>query len=115
MEIFTIVTAFGLGSILTVIVQYYVSNRSAVKHRKYDERKEAYIGLLEAWVRQESADFSQATMKDVGHWILRSQLVASEGVYTLLSDWMEAEPGSKVRIDVTNRLKSAMRDDLRSL
>lgn len=115
MEIISTVSAIGLGSILAIIVQYLFSNYSAIRYRKYEERKEAYVGLLEAWVRQENTDFTQASEKDVGLWVERVLLVASDKVHALLSGWLEVEPGSKERIDVTKQLKAAMRGDLKSL
>jgi len=110
-----IVTAFGLGSILTSFVSWFVSNRSIIKQRKYDERKEAYVGLLESWIKQEKDHFSANSGLDVGHWLLRAQLVASENVFLLLKNWENSVPGADDRIEVTNKLKSAMRDDLRSI
>ncbi len=115
MEFLSIITAFGLGSILTSFVQWFVANRSTIKQRKFDERKEAYIGLLESWVRQEKDNFSENSELDVGHWLLRAQLVASGNVYSLLRSWEGTEPGSGDRVESTKKLKSAMRDDLRSI
>ena len=115
MEFLSIITAFGLGSILTSFVQWFVANRSTIKQRKYDERKEAYVGLLESWVRQEKENFSGTSELDVGHWLLRSQLVASENVYSLLESWGDTVPGADDRVEITKKLKSAMRDDLRSI
>lgn len=108
-------TVFGAGSLLTALVQIILSNRAISRRRQYDERKEAYIGLLEAWVRQESEGFKDTSFLDVGHWVLRSELVASASVFALLKKWKDTQPGSIVRIDTTDRLKSAMRDDLRSM
>ena len=108
-------TVFGAGSLITALVQFILNNRATSQRRQYDERKEAYIGLLEAWVRQEDERFSDASCRDVGHWVLRSELVASAPVFALLKKWKDTEPGSAERIDVTDRLKSAMRDDLQSI
>ena len=42
MNVIPLVTAFGLGSLITAIVQWYITTQFAVKKRQYDERKEAY-------------------------------------------------------------------------
>jgi len=115
MDILPFITAFGLGSVLAGIVQWFFSSHSAIKKRKYDERKEAYVGLLESWVRQQNEEYSETSELDVGHWLLRSQLVASGKVFVLLQKWQDTHPGTEERIDTTKRLKSAMRDDLRSI
>jgi hypothetical protein len=108
-------TVFGAGSLLTALVQILLNTRAKNRQRQYDERKEAYVGLLEAWVRQEDDGYSDASMRDVGHWVLRSELVASTAVFELLKKWQDTKPGSDERIETTKRLKLAMRDDLRSI
>ncbi len=109
-----LLTAFGMGSLVSTLVQWFINSRTASRQRQYDERKEAYVGLLEAWVAQEKSDFASHSDLDVGHLALRAQLVASNEVNDLLIRWMETEPGSPVRIDATKQLKHAMRRDLRS-
>lgn len=108
------VTAFGVGSLITMTFQAYLNNRTRIIQRKYNERKEAYIGFWEALERQTRENFRPESFSDVGHWLLRSQFVASENVYILLDTWVTTEPGSNERIKATESLKAAMRDDLRS-
>ncbi|MCQ0092929.1 hypothetical protein [Roseovarius sp. M141] len=115
MEPASLIAAFGIGSLLTVLVQRFLETRSLSRQRQYDERKEAYVGLLESWVRGEDANFTDASARDTGHWLLRAQLVASPKVHDMLSEWGETKPGSDERISATKKLKSAMREDLRSL
>ncbi len=103
---------FGLGSVFTTIISSYLTSKKDAKNKLFDERKEAYIGLLEAWVRQENNDFDQQSHLDVGHWVLRSELVASSIVYKKLQTWKNSIPGSEVRISATESLKSSMRSDL---
>ena len=115
MDVISLLTAFGMGTLITAIVQWYISTRFEAKKRQYDERKEAYVGLLESWVRQENNGFTKDSERDVGHWHLRAQLVASERVYGLLCGWIGTEPGSSERIEITQKLKMTMRDDLRGI
>ena len=102
----------GIGSLLTVLVQAWISSRAVKKERQRLERKEAYIGLLEAWVRQENLGFSGETLRDVGHWVLRVELVASDSVLKALRNWVSSTPGSSDRSAATDALKNAMREDL---
>jgi hypothetical protein len=102
----------GIGSLLTVLVQAWVSSLATKKERQRLERKEAYLGLLEAWVRQENLGFSDETLRDVGHWVLRVELVASDRVLKELRNWVSSEPGSPDRSLATEALKNAMRSDL---
>ena len=93
------VGAFGLGSVATTFIQGFLSIKSDQRNRNFQERKEAYVGLLESWVRQENDGFTLATELDVGHWLLRSKLVCSNSVLELLETWEDSKPGSKERID----------------
>lgn len=112
MDILALLTAFGIGSAVTAFTQYILTSRASARRRTYDERKEAYIGLAEAWVRQDKEGVSKGNMLDVGHWLLRCQLVAPNSMLPLLQGWASAEPGSAERITLTDQVKSAMRKDL---
>lgn len=105
-------TAFGLGSIITALVQTFLARWTKNTERVFAERKEAYVGLLEAWVRQEDADFSDHASRDAGHWLTRAKLVASNPTYRRLCKWEELEPGSPERAIATNALRDQMRKDL---
>ena len=78
----------------------------------YDERKDAYIGLLHSWKEYESNRASRVDEYEIGHWLLRSQLVASKLTLHRLNHWEQTAPGSQERIDATKELKTAMRKDL---
>lgn len=110
----TLFSAAGLGALTPVSAQWFFSNRMAIRERRYLERKEAYIGLLDAWANQDKKNFKPDTFIDVGHWLLRAKLVASEDVLKLLNQWEKCPPGTDQRIKVTGNLKQAMREDLRS-
>jgi len=113
MEWLPLLGALGIGSILSAVIQWVLVTRNQNKRDSYKERKEAYIGLIEAWVRQENHNFDDISYRDVGHWTLRCELVASNFVFDALEQWQGAEPGSEKRIAATNHLKAMMRNDLR--
>jgi len=112
LDFVALLTAFGVGSLVTAVIQFWLSDRATAKKRIHDERKEAYIGLLESWVMYESGQSNKQGEYTVGHWLLRSQLVASEATLLLLDKWEQTEPGSSDRIRATKSLKAAMRLDL---
>lgn len=112
MDWLALVTAFGLGSVVSAGVQYWLENQRQSRNLAFHQRKEAYLGLLEAWVRQENSGHDEKSLRDVGHWLLRCQLVASPRVHELLEAWENSEHGSVDRISVTRNLKKGMRKDL---
>lgn len=112
MDWLALLTAFGVGSVVSALIQSLLVLRSQNSARSFAERKEAYIGLLEAWVRQENEGISYEAKLDVGHWVLRCELVGSKTVFVELQNWKDCAPGSDRRIASTKSLKAAMRADL---
>jgi hypothetical protein len=112
LDFLAILTAFGVGSAVTALIQYVLTSRAATKRRTYDERKEAYLGLVESWVKQQQTGVSSDNELDVGHWLLRCQFVAPAKMMPLLQKWADTAPGTTERIQVTDHLKAEMRNDL---
>ena len=112
MDFVSLLSAFGVGAIVSAVIQNFLTTRSQNKRNAFSERKEAYIGLWEAFQRQDIARHTKESEFDVGHWFLRCELVASEKVLENLRDWTTTTPGSDERIAATKLLKAAMRDDL---
>ena len=78
-----IISAFGVGSILggvvTRFVQSWLSRRAAFDERRFQEKKEAYTGLLNA-MYQVATENTKANVKDAGYWRARVELTGSEAV-----------------------------------
>lgn len=45
----SLIAAFGLGSLLTAVAQFWLARGARLEERNFEERKVAYIGLLEAY------------------------------------------------------------------
>ena len=106
-----LITAFGFGSIVSTVVQTILVQRGQKRHRSFDERKAAYIGFWEA-IRRQDRKFDEGSEIDLGHWIVRCELVAPTSVRHALDQWNELEPSSTARPDATEKLKQSMRQDL---
>ena len=119
MEIIQLLITAGIGgiigSLLTTLVQAMVTRNVALENRRFQEKKEAYIGFLEAFTTSE-IDQTAATAIKSGHWINRCELVASPEVVALLQRIRETNPSEgQVHPDrpkVMEALKVAMRVDL---
>jgi hypothetical protein len=107
-----LLSAFGVGSLVTAVAQWFFNGRLAKQERRYAERKEAYVGLFESLRNQEQLSFADGTDLDVGHWVLRAHFVASPSVEAALNEWENTDPGSPKRIEATKALKAKMREDL---
>lgn len=110
-----LVGALGLGSLITVIAQALLNQKSEHSKRRFQEKKEAYVGLLDAMYKSEIKPSEQASLY-VGYWINICSLVGSQEVRELLIQHMETNPiNGKVHPDrpkVMEELKKAMRRDL---
>lgn len=112
LDFIAILTAFGVGSAVTALIQYILTSRAGANRRAYEERKEAYLGLAEAWVRQEQEGPNSKNSLDVGHWLLRCQFVAPPKMLLVLDKWAGSKPGTSERIEATKQLQVEMRNDL---
>lgn len=111
------VAGFGgiIGSLITTALQAWFSRKFALSTRNFQEKKEAYIGFLEALHRSQ-VEQTQEAAERAGHWQNRCELVAPEKVRSLIVQIFETNPiGGKPHPDrpmVISELKSAMRSDL---
>lgn len=79
--------AFGVGGLLTALVQFVVNERSARRRIVVQERREAYLGFLSVFSRYVHAVGSQTGSEDrdavraeLAHWHARVFLVSSKEV-----------------------------------
>lgn len=111
MDILPLLTAFGLGSIVTTLVQAWLSQRSKHDQRNFRERQSAYIGLLEAYHRA-AVEGTDEPGKNFAYWQMRCELVAPEPVRKAIDRIVETNEDRKGRVTAHEDLKAALRADL---
>jgi hypothetical protein len=108
-------SAFGLGALITALVQAWLTRHAEDAKRNFQEKKDAYVGLLDALHRSET-DQTEEASRFVGLWMDRIELVGSKGVIVVCRRLTQTNPvGGHThpdRPDVLFRLKEAMRRDL---
>ncbi|MDJ0920182.1 MAG: hypothetical protein QNI84_03580 [Henriciella sp.] len=109
--ILPLLTAFGLGSIITAFIQSWLQNRSQTRKRNFEERKAAYIGLLEAY-HEAAVSRSDKAAKNFAYWQMRCDLVAPPLVREAVAKIVETNDDVAARYEAHDRLKAALRDDL---
>ncbi len=107
-----LLTAFGLGSLLTAFLQHWFSVRSKKEARDFSERREAYIGLLEAYHRAAIEGTGEAA-KTFAYWQMRCELVAPTDVRKAIADIIATNDDLPKRYIAHDKLKDAMRRDLK--
>jgi hypothetical protein len=115
MSIIQFVSAFGLGAIVTALVQAWLTNRAAISKRRFDEKKECYTGFLDAIHKSDIVQNSETSFY-LSHWINRIELVGSKEVRQLCRRFIDTNPINNTvhpdRPEVFSSLKAAMRKDL---
>lgn len=111
MNVLPLLTAFGLGSVITVLLQAVVTQLAQKSGRSFDERKAAYIRLLEAYQRA-AVEGTDAAAKEFAYWQMRCDLVAPEAVRLAISRIVETNDDLSGRGTAHEELKRALRVDL---
>lgn len=107
----TLLVAFGLGSVVTALVQSGLTNRTKRLDRQFAEKQIAYVGLLEAY-HQAAAEGTDEGSKAFAYWEMRCELVAPEAVRNAIRRVAETNDDPGARLQADRDLKAAMRADL---
>lgn len=105
-----------IGSLLTTLLQAWFAHRSGLATRNFQEKKEAYVGFLEALHRSD-VERTRETSMHAGHWKNRCDLVASASVRDAIEKIFVTNPDEHGnmhpdRPNVIEELRQAMRKDL---
>ncbi|WP_417486418.1 hypothetical protein [Maricaulis sp.] len=111
MDVIALLTAFGLGSIVTTLVQTYLTRKSALDDPNYEERKQAYVGLLEAYHRA-AVENSKEAGKEFAYWQMRCELVSPQPVRNAIQAIIETNERRAERQVAHEALKNVLRADL---
>lgn len=111
MQFVQLLTAFGLGSIVTALIQSWLLQRSKRDERRFHEKQTAYIGLMEAYHRA-AVEGTDETSKAFAYWQMRCELVAPEPVRNAIRRIVETNDDRTAREKADRDMKKAMRVDL---
>lgn len=111
MQLIPLLTAFGLGSIVTALIQSWLAQRSKQDERRFLEKQSAYIGLLEAYHRA-AVERTDESAKGFAYWQMRCELVAPKPVRDAISQIVETNDDRPARMEADRVLREAMRKDL---
>jgi ABC-type bacteriocin/lantibiotic exporter with double-glycine peptidase domain len=75
-EIFlTLLGGFGIGTIVTTIIQHILKRKSEKEDQHFQERKEVFVGILQS-IENLQNEYSKENSSKLGYWIARANLVA---------------------------------------
>jgi hypothetical protein len=103
----------GLGSLLKSAIDHFVSRRAVMQDRQYQEKREAYLGLLEA-LHKAATQPSNANSKEYALWQTRCPLFGSAEVSRFAQAMVDTNDTQRVERDAAfDGLVESMRLDLR--
>ncbi|MFT8952715.1 MAG: hypothetical protein ABF979_10635 [Gluconobacter sp.] len=110
-EIVSLLTAFGVGSIVTAVIQSWLTQKGKQDKRRFQEKQTPYVGLLEAY-HKAAVGGTEDAGKQFAYWQMRCELVASESVRDAISRIVMTNDDRQGRQVAHEDMKKAMRDDL---
>ena len=109
-----LVGGLGIGSLLTSVVCHFLNRKSATNARIYQEKREAYLGLLDA-LHQAAIAPSDVNSKTFALWQIRVQLFGNEEVAKAVQGVLDTNEGPRHDRDKYYRqMIEGMRRDLQS-
>jgi len=109
--IISLIAAAGLGSIFTTFIQGRLISRRDNEKRKFEEKKEAYVGLLRSF-HDAAVERSDKASKEFAFWQLRCELVSPSIVREAIQGIVNTNEDPSARSIAYDKLKDALRDDL---
>ncbi len=111
MIIISLLTAFGLGTVIAALIQSWLSRKSQNEDRRFKEKQSAYIGLLEAY-RRAAIERTDEAGKHFAYWQMRCALVAPKPVRDAIQRVKDTNDDISGRASANEQMEAAMRSDL---
>lgn len=103
---------FGIGAIISQVVQYLLAQRAKKTERRTEELKEAFSGLLAAQASVIKSSNLMEHQIEFALWEARVQLVASPELSKRIGEMKATDPYSEDRQVAIDALLQAMRNEL---
>lgn len=115
MDIVQLISAAGIGgiigSLLTTVIQSWLAHKSYIHNRNFQEKKEAYIGLLNAY-HNAAVKKSDEAAKEFALWQMRCDLISPPEVRNAVQAIVDTNDDVSRRKMAHEKLKQTLRKDL---
>jgi hypothetical protein len=113
-SILALIGGLGIGSLLTKIVDYYLNRNTSKRTRLYEEKREAYLGLLDS-LSKAAISPSDENSKLFALWQTRVEIFGSKEAAIAVQGIIDTNNGPKAdRERYFHSLIQAIREDLGS-
>jgi hypothetical protein len=102
----------GIGSTATAFIQYALTRHAKQQDLRQAELKEAFAGFMAAFAKLNENDSSRENQVNVGLWVARIQLVASQKVCASIEVVKMTKPNSPQRTEAIDQMLKEMRAEL---
>ncbi len=110
--ILPLIAGLGIGSLLTSIANHFMMRRASVNDRLYQEKRTAYLGLLDA-LHNAAVQPSDENSKAYALWQTRCALFGSTEVMAAAQEMVDTNDAQMEKRNVAfHKLLRAMRVDL---
>ena len=106
-----LLAGLGLGTLLTTIANHLMTRRASLSDRLYQEKREAYLGLLNA-IYTAASEPSDTNAKSYAHWHARCKVFGADDVERYAGLFADMSAAWDVRGERFEKLVAAMRADL---
>lgn len=111
--ILPLVGGLGIGAVIKSVIDHFNARRAVSQDRLYQEKREAYLGLLGA-LHKAAVKHSDENSKEFALWQTRCQLFGSPDVSRFIQAIVDSNDGPSVDREAAFRgMVDAMRADLR--
>jgi hypothetical protein len=109
--ILALIGGLGIGSLLTTIVNHFLSKKSGTATRRYQEKREAYLGMAKALYDTE-IEPGPKNAKMFGYYLNLAKIFGSHDVVRTAQKVIESAPNSQNRNTALTNFYKAIRKDL---
>ena len=111
MDVFQIISGVGAGAFVTTLFQIWNTRKTEAQKRQFQEKKECYVGLLEAY-HKAAVENTDIAAKNFAYWQMRCELVAPKEVRMAIVDIVNTNGMKEERNIAHENLKRLLRKDL---
>lgn len=107
----TLLGGLGIGSLITTLISYWISNKNSSSEYRRQKKEECYIGILSAY-QQAMIEPGERSRIEFLAWDLKVQIFGSKEVSNLVQEFYEVENRYEKQYETRKKLVQLMRKDL---
>lgn len=111
MDALSILSAVGFGALLTIPLQYYFNERAKRKTMLFQEKKEAFVGLLTAY-HSAAVEPTEKTAKEFAYWQIRCELICSQRTKNAIKNIIDTNDDRDARQIAHEEMKRCLSEEL---